>query len=73
MKKPGSQARMTASTTPITTASVMALGFAERSNFDVSVVPDFIVVFLLAAPKKRRAALEDAEDRPPPRRRGGAA
>jgi hypothetical protein len=46
VKKPSSQARMTASTTTINTASVMALGFAERSGFSVSVVSDFIVMSL---------------------------
>jgi hypothetical protein len=50
VKQPSSQAKMTASTTPTTAASAMALGFAERSSFDlaVSVVSDLIAVFLFA-------------------------
>lgn len=50
VKKPSSQARMTASTTTITTASAKALDIAERSDFGVS---DCIIVFLLAASRRR--------------------
>src|SRR3712207_4580770 len=46
VKKPSSQARMTASTTATTTASMMALGFAEDSDFSRSVGSDCIVVSL---------------------------
>ncbi len=48
MKKPSAQARMTASTTAITTAHPMALGFAKRRSFAFisSSTPDFMLCSL---------------------------